>query len=141
MLDQHERTLVEDVRALQELAKDIHPFCNEWMPRVAALYKDSGLTRRQITQTPTWRIAQDLNSRLMIRLGLASPPDYREELKNIIDERFPSQKAFCEATGISEDMLSHVLAHRKHLAIDTLSAALERIGYRLHIAPVEEIKT
>lgn len=28
-----------------------------------------------------------------------------------------------------------VLAGRKHLAIDTLSQALERIGYRLQITP------
>jgi hypothetical protein len=33
-------------------------------------------------------------------------------------------------------MLSHVLARRKHLAIDTLNAALEKIGFTLHIAPL-----
>ena len=39
-------------------------------------------------------------------------------------------------TGISEDLLSHVLAGRKDFAIETLANALERIGYRLQIVPV-----
>jgi hypothetical protein len=32
-------------------------------------------------------------------------------------------------------MLSHVLARRKHLAIDTLESALGKIGYTLRIMP------
>lgn len=137
-LNAKERALVDELIALQKMAAKLHDYCNAWMPRVTALYKSSGLSRREIIATPVWRIAQDLNSRLMIRDGRASPPDYRDELKAIIEEKFPSQRAFCDATGISEDMLSHVLARRKHLASDTLSTALERIGYRLHIAPLEE---
>lgn len=53
----------------------------------------------------------------------------------MIRTHFHTRREFCEATGISEDMLSHVLAGRKHLAIDTLSQALARIGYRLQITP------
>jgi hypothetical protein len=81
-------------------------------------------------------VAQDLASRLAISQGHASAPDYRDELEAIIRTHFPTRRAFCEATGLSEDMLSHVLARRKHLAIDTLEAALRRIGYGLHIAPL-----
>jgi hypothetical protein len=33
----------------------------------------------------------------------------------------------------SEDMVSHVLSHRKHLAADTLALAPSRIGYSLRI--------
>jgi hypothetical protein len=51
-------------------------------------------------------------------------------------QRFKTRREFCEATGLSEDMLSHVLARRKHLAIDTLSSALEKVGYTLHIGPL-----
>ena len=36
---------------------------------------------------------------------------------------------------LSEDMLSHVLAGRKDLSLASLTAALERIGYRLRIVP------
>ncbi len=35
-------------------------------------------------------------------------------------------------------MLSHVLAKRKHLAIQTLAEALEKVGYGLHIAPLPD---
>ena len=52
---------------------------------------------------------------------------------------FPTQKAFCDATGLSEDLVSHVLARRKHLAIDTLSEALRRIGYHIEIVPTEKV--
>ena len=44
----------------------------------------------------------------------------------------------CSGNGIAEDLLSHVLAGRKHLAIDRLTAALERIGYRLQIVPMDK---
>jgi len=87
-----------------------------------------------------YRLAQDLDSRLAISEGLARPPDYRDDLADLIRTRFRTRREFCEATGVSEDMLSHVLAKRKHLAIDTLTEALGRIGYTLHIAPLPEAK-
>lgn len=36
-------------------------------------------------------------------------------------------------------MLSHVLAKRKHLAVDTLADALAKIGYMLRIVPRVEV--
>lgn len=86
-------------------------------------------------QSPLWRIVQDIGARLHIESGLARAPDYRDELEQIIRERFSTRRAFCEATGLSEDMLRHVLARRKHLAIDTLTDALGKIGYSLRIVP------
>ena len=74
----------------------------------------------------------------MVRTGFARAPDYRDKIEKIVSTEFPTRRAFCEATGISEDMLSHVLAHRKHLAIDTLTEALERIGYELELVPIKE---
>jgi hypothetical protein len=35
-------------------------------------------------------------------------------------------------------MLSHVLAKRKNLSIQTLADALGKIGYSLHIAPIPD---
>ena len=58
----------------------------------------------------------------------------------LILKNFPTRKAFCDATGLSEDMLSHVLARRKHLAVDTLTNALEKIGYTIHITPLPDLK-
>jgi hypothetical protein len=94
------------------------------------------MNRREIVLQPVWKIAQDLGSRLMVRAGLARSVDYRDRLEEIIRSQFPSRRSFSEATGISEDMLSHVIAHRKHLAVETLAEALERIGYELQIVPM-----
>ena len=96
-----------------------------------------GLERREVAQTAVWRIAGDLSSRIALEAGLVGPHDYRDELARLIRERFRTRREFCRATGISEDMLSHVLARRKHLAIDTLTEALAKIGYTLRIGPLE----
>ena len=53
----------------------------------------------------------------------------------MVREEFPSQRAFCKATGLSEDMLSHVLAGRKDLSLKALDSAMQRIGYRRHFVP------
>jgi hypothetical protein len=89
-------------------------------------------------ETPVYRILQDLGSRLGIAQGKVRMSDYRDELEQLILTRFKTRRAFCEATGLSEDMLSHVLARRKHLGIDTLTDALAKIGFALHITPVSE---
>jgi hypothetical protein len=115
---------------------DWNEFTNFWTHAVADFYKDSGLTRKQIRETAVYRIAQDFGSRIAVEAGIARLPDYRDELNTLIRTRFKTRREFCQATGLSEDMLSHVLAGRKHLAIDTLAQALQRIGYSLKIMPV-----
>ena len=100
-----------------------------------AFYRKRGLSKRDIVETGVYRIAQDLHSRKMVADGVARVPDYRDDLEKIVAKQFPTRRAFCEATGLSEDMLSHVFAKRKHLAVDTLEEALAKVGYRLHIVP------
>jgi hypothetical protein len=139
-LDADERRLVDDLTAKSRSVTDWADYANYYMPAVHNLYSPRGLSRRQIIETPVWKIAQDLNSRLMVAAGEATAPtpDYRDTLEQLIRTAFPTQKAFCEATGLSEDLVSHVLNKRKHLAIDTLSDALQRIGYRIQIVPAEK---
>ena len=75
-----------------------------------------------------------------IASGLVRPDDYQSDLEELIREKFPTRRAFCEATGLSEGLLRHVLAGRKDLSLAALTAALERIGYRLRILPAPELK-
>lgn len=75
---------------------------------------------------------------MQVAAGLARPSDYRDELETLIQSKFRTRRGFCQATGLSEDMLSHVLAKRKNLAVDTLAEALGKIGYALHIVPVPD---
>jgi hypothetical protein len=138
-LDAEERALV---RELTDHANKHgwNDYSNFWMPKVGELYAGRGLSRQKTVRTTVYQIAQDLGSRLAVAQGVARPPDYRDDLAELIRTRFRTRREFCEATGLSEDMVSHVLAKRKHLAIDTLAEALGRIGYTLHIAPLPEAK-
>jgi hypothetical protein len=139
-LDEEERQLVYE---LEEFAKNhadarTSEFHNFYVARVGDFYLARGLTRREITRKIVWRIAQDINGRLMLAAGLASRRDYRDELENLILSKYKSRRAFCEATGLSEDMLSHVLAKRKDFGIQTLSEALAKIGYAIHITQIAD---
>jgi hypothetical protein len=130
-----ELRLIEECKTFAAKKPDWGEYTNFWIPKAEQLLGARGFDRRQMIGSTLWRVAQDIGARLHIESGLARAPEYRDELEEIIRERFSTRRAFCEATGLSEDMLSHVLARRKHLAIDTLTEALGRIGYTLRIVP------
>jgi len=138
-LDDGQQKLICQLQNYAKKHPDSAGFGNYWMPKVSEFYAARGLTQEEIIRTMVWRIAQDLGSRLAIAEGWTRPGDYRDELEHLIGTRFSTRREFCRAAGLSEDMLSHVLAKRKHLAIDTLTDALERVGYTVHIAPAPEI--
>lgn len=135
-LDSDEQTFVRRLIAEADRLDDWNAFDNFWMVELAKFYEARGLNRQQMQETAAYRIAQDLSGRIAVRHGLAEPPNYRDELEHLIDREFPTRHAFCEATGLSDDMLSHVLARRKQLSIGTLENALGKIGYRLTIVRV-----
>jgi hypothetical protein len=134
-LGEDERSLLNTLQQRADRAPPWHEFANFWMKLVGEFYDGRGLSRSQVRHTVLYRIAQDLASRLAVEQGVARVPDYRDEIEALVRTRFKTRRAFCEATGLSEDMLSHVLAGRKHIAIDTLSDALSRIGCALKIVP------
>jgi hypothetical protein len=135
-LDRQERELLARLEKFAQGRADYSEYANYWMSEVARFYTARGLSRAEIVETVLFQVAQDLGSRLLVAAGETRPPDYRDELEGLIRARFRTRREFCEATGLSEDMLSHVLAKRKHLAVDTLSEALGKIGYALHITPI-----
>ncbi len=132
-LDDEEFELVRALKRRAETCPDWIDFDNYWTSAVANLYDGRGVPRSQSRRTGVFRIAQDLSGRLAIAAGMARAPDYRDELEELIRSQFKTRREFCEATGLSEDMLSHVLARRKHMSIETLADALHRIGFRLRI--------
>ena len=138
-LDSGELGLVQKLRDRAQFDADWSQYRNFWMTAVGEFYQARGLTRQQTHDTIPYRIGQDLCSRIGIKAGLVRPSDYRDELEGLIRTKFRTQREFCEATGLAEDMLSHVLARRKHLAVDTLADALAKIGYTLHIVPRTEV--
>ena len=136
-LDREESQLFHQLQSDADLM-DSAAYRNHWVSQVTNLLATRGLSKAEIVGTTIYRLAQDLGSRQQVERGEARVPDYRDELEGIVLSQFKTRRAFCEATGLSEDMLSHVLARRKHLAIDTLTAALGRVGYRLTIAPLSK---
>lgn len=67
LLDDEERAVVAKLVRLQESVKKWTDYANAYMGIVSSLYMPQGLSRRQIVATAVWKIAQDLNSRLMER--------------------------------------------------------------------------
>lgn len=139
-LDREERTLIDQLIRNYLKQPASHEFHNEWVRAVEKLYDDRGVPWRESVRAPLYRVAMDLESRLGILHGhIRAGSDYRDDLSILIVSHFKSRRAFCEATGLSEDMLSHVLARRKHLSIQKLTEALERIGYTLQIRPTGDV--
>jgi len=135
-LDAEERRLLGQIRRRARTHPDWDDFDNYWTAGVPAFYQARGLDRRAVARTILWRIAQDLSGRIAVAAGLARMSDYRDDLEELIRTKYATQRAFCEATGLSQDMLSHFLAGRKELSLGALTKALARIGHTLHIRPI-----
>ena len=138
-LDADEHDLIEELRQFSRDHPESSAFRNHFMGVVGGFYEQRGRSRHDVTQTVMWRIAQDIGSRLMVAEGSARAPSLREELVDLIESQFSSRREFCQATGLSEDMLSHVLAGRKNLSIGALTDALAKVGYTIHITPLPEV--
>ena len=139
-LDAQERALVTRLRRRADTEPAWCDFRNYSMTAVGQFYDKRGINRKKVSQSPVFRIALDLSNRLGIDQGKIRAPDYRSELQDLIVKQFPSRSDFCKESGISSDMLSHVLAGRKDLSIEALTSALDRIGYRLRIVPTVKAK-
>jgi hypothetical protein len=139
-LDAQERKLLARIRRRARTHPDWDSFDNYAFRAVGEFYDARGTPRAVSREGVIFRVVQDLSSRIAVAAGLARIGDYRDELKELIDEHYPTRRAFCKATGLAEDLLSHFLAGRKDLSLATLTKALERIGYRLRIAPAPELK-
>lgn len=138
-LDDAERELVESLQRRAAATSDWCEFSNFWAKAVGDFYAARRVSRAKRVKTLPYRIAQDLSSRIGLASGMMRFPDYRDDLADLIRTRFKSRRHFCKKTKLSEAMLSHVLARRKHLALDTLTKALRRIGCQLHIVPLPDV--
>jgi transcriptional regulator with XRE-family HTH domain len=86
-----------------------------------------------------YRICQDLEARLGIAQGKVAPPDYRDFLADLIEERYGSRYRFCKETGIDAGHLSRVLASRSEFSLQTLQRILEALHAALVIQPEAEL--
>ena len=68
-LDANERKLLARLQRRSRTHPNWTDFGNYWIREVAAFYDARGFTRTQSRQSPVYRIAQDLCSRLGIAAG------------------------------------------------------------------------
>ena len=134
-LDAEERRLVAQLRRRAAADPDWNAFDNYWTAALSAFYIPRGLSRKAVTQTIPWQIAQDLSGRIGIAAGYIQPPGPFDDLDEMVLFKFGSLAAFCKATGIPEKELNRFLAGRGDLSLNTLLKGLETIGYRLRITP------
>jgi transcriptional regulator with XRE-family HTH domain len=87
----------------------------------------------------TYRICQDLEARLGIAQGKVGPPDYRDYLVDLIEERYGSRYRFCKESGVDPGHLSRVLASRSELSLQSLQRILDALHAALVIQPEEDL--
>ena len=97
-------------------------------------FNESGLQ----DSSPVFRICRDLEARLGIGEGKVAPPDYRDYLADLIEERFESRYRFCAETGIDPGQLSRVFAGKADLSADLLRRALKALDAHLEVRPNRE---
>jgi len=127
---------VAERRFLRELAalcgkKKLHwtPFAARW----SRLFDELGLRET----SPVYRIAQDLEARIGIAEGKVAPPDYRDCLADLIEERFGSRYRFCKKTGFDAGQLSRVLSGRADLSVPALGKILNTLRAVMVLEPAD----
>lgn len=88
----------------------------------------------------SYRICQDLEARLGIAQGKVAPPDYRDYLADLIEERYGSRYRFCQETGVDPGHLSRVLSSQSELSLQNLQRVLTALHAALVIRPEEELE-
>ncbi|RMH20205.1 MAG: hypothetical protein D6696_08595 [Acidobacteria bacterium] len=100
-----------------------------WLPE----FQRTGLS----TDSPVFRICNDLDARLGIAQGKVAPPDYRDYLLDLIEDRFGTRYRFCKETGVDPGHLSRVLAGKSDLSIALLQRLMEPLGAAVVVQPRE----
>ena len=130
-LPPEQQSVYEEVWNFYQQAPDWDTFTAVWLAQIDRLYPQ--LSRKDITETPLFKICEDLDARLAINQGYTRPSDYRDELQRIIKQKFPSRYAFCQTIGLDEGYLSRVLNKRQHISMKKLAQILDAIGYEVTI--------
>ena len=91
-------------------------------------------------KSPVYRICDDLEARLGIVQGKASPPDYRHYLLALIEERYGSRYKFCKETGVDQGQLSRILAGQADFSLEMLEKVLRMLHGSLTVQTEEVLR-
>jgi transcriptional regulator with XRE-family HTH domain len=99
------------------------------------------LDKREIArESALYRICDDLEARLGIAQGKASPPDYRHYLLALIEERFGSRYKFCMETGVDQGQLSRILSGKGDFSMENLAKMLRALHASLVFQKEEQLR-
>ncbi len=130
--------LTSDERAFMTSVRRVYKRSVKWS-RFAALWNRE-FHKRGLKPGPAYRICQDLEARLGIAQRKVAPPDYRDYLADIIEEKYGSRYKFCKETGVDPAHLSRVFASRSDLSLETLVKVLRRLGAALVVLPENALR-
>jgi transcriptional regulator with XRE-family HTH domain len=130
-LGRSERDFLGVVLEKYEGAPEWSAFASWWFGSMKA----AGLE----AQSTAYRVCQDLEARLGIAQGKVAPPDYRDYLADLIEERYGSRYRFCKETGVDPGHLSRVLSSRSDLSLQNLQRILDALHASLIIRPEEDL--
>lgn len=92
-----------------------------------------------VPSSTCYRICQDLEARLGIVEGKVAPPDYRDYLADLIEERYGSRYRFCKETGIDPGHLSRIFASRSELSLQNLQKILKALGATMVVQSSDDV--
>ena len=111
----------------------------DWTRFAAWWMKELG--KRDIArESALYRICDDLEARLGIAQGKASPPDYRHYLLALIEERYGSRYKFCMDTGVDQGQLSRILSGKGDFSMENLAKVLRALHASLVVQKEEELR-
>jgi hypothetical protein len=132
-LTQEERSFIAHVKGFYKNSVEWSKFASLWTRE---------FDKRELEpKSLTWRICQDLEARLGIAQGRVAPPDYRDYLAALIEEKYGSRYKFCKETGVDPAHLSRVFASRSDLSLEALGKMLLVLGARLVVEPEETVRS
>jgi hypothetical protein len=130
-LPPEQKKIYEKVKRFSDKRPHWDRFTGFWVRQMDTL--QPALTRKEIVNTPIWKICEDMDSRIAIEQGYARRSDYLDELLDLIESKRRSPRAFCREVGLDEDYLNRVLNKRQPFSLRKLEKVLDALGYELTI--------
>lgn len=145
-LPREQKEIYHRVRRFYDQRPDCNQFSAFWIREMTELENkmahptmravDRRTLRNRITNWSIWRICEDLTSRLAIEQGVERARDYVDDLAELIDGKYPSRYAFCNAVGLDEGYLSRVLNRKQRISLRKLERILEALSATFVIRPL-----
>lgn len=131
--------LIEDERRALAAVVEKYREEPEWTHFATWWMKELG--KRGIShESALYRICDDLEARLGIAQGKASPPDYRHYLLALIEEQYSSRYKFCMEAKVDQAQLSRILSGKGDFSMDSLVKVLRALQASLVVQKEEEVR-